>query len=318
MDLNRHQPSSSSAPGLPHGASTFPSAQRSSAGEIKRIEPLDLIADFEARFPQIFELFKTVGIHPLNPAAIIDPYTMQPVSESFANVGEHCVAVAHCASQIAGALERAGIVSAAERDKIIERALVHDLSKPYEILRRNAQRGGAAIEVYSVSAYEKLHPHLLQLGFPEELATYLVNAGKETGHNSIKDLIAVKNGAIELRDGILSEMIIHLADDMTFTDAPPAGQRPFSAFLTPWERILASNFIAKYPWLWQKGLGSDAQGALSEVADVQNPPSGISILGHYANLQVRCGDLICRKIQELIDPASTQDASLFVKELVNR
>ena len=53
------------------------------------------------------------------------------------------------------------------------------------------------------------------------LAEYLVQAGTETGHNSLRDFIVVNDaGYAGIVNGRVAEKIVHVADDMTFTSMP--------------------------------------------------------------------------------------------------
>ncbi len=217
------------------------------------------------------------------------------------------------------ALVQAGTVQEVEATAAIERALVHDLTKPYEIMRRDAKRAGLAEDVYTVSAYQQLRPLLVQIGVSEQLAQYLTEAGTETGHNSLKSLIVLDDSRIgSLVAGKVAEKVVHLADDMTFTSTPKrADDVAVTMFLTPWERMLASGFIEKYPWLWKEGLGVQEAGEIVALADIRQPNPGVSVIGDYAALQVKVAQLIARELQFRIDPSSNQVPEQFIKDLVN-
>ncbi len=285
---------------------------------VQLFSPKDVLADFEARFPKVFELFARVGIHPTKSLGIHNPYTGKQETEDFRNIGEHCIAVGYAASKIMDALVRAGVAEQSDADYVIERALVHDLNKPYEIIRRKAKGMDVPEEVYSASAYDKLEPLLLELGVSEEMVSYLVHAGKETGHNSLKDFLALGEGGVTgITRDMIAEKIVHLADDMTFTSTPQKeGQEPVTAFLTPKDRMYASGFIEKYLWMWKEGLGVDDSGTICVVDDVRLPNEGITVLGHYANLQVQVSHAIAREFQLYLDPSSSQEAAAFIRDLI--
>lgn len=279
------------------------------------------LEEFEARFPQIMDLFGRVGIHPSRPKSLFNPYTGQDSREYFSNIGEHCLAVGFAAARIVEALVRAGTVQESQATAVIERALIHDITKPYEIMRRDAKKAGLAEEAYTVSAYQKLYPLLVEIGISEPLAKYLTEAGTETGHNSLKNFIVLDGSAIcGLVAGRIAEKIVHLADDMTFSSTPRhAGDVTTTMFLTPWERMLASGFIEKYPWLWKEGLGVQEAGEIVALADIRQPDPGVSVIGDYAALQVEIARMIARELQLLIDPTSEhkQEPEQFIKDLIN-
>lgn len=78
-----------------------------------------------------------------------------------------------------------------------------------------------------------------------------------------------------LQDGIpslvpnrLVDKIIHLADDMTSTSIPQPGERTLTVYLTPWERMIASDFYNRYPHLWKEELAFDMQGSVVTIEDI--------------------------------------------------
>ncbi|MFN5062766.1 MAG: HD domain-containing protein [Pseudomonadota bacterium] len=286
--------------------------------EVKPFDPLSQLDRFEIEFPEQMKLFRLVGIHPTESTNPINPYTKATSTENFSNIGEHCIAVAHCASKIAALLVQQGLITDEDARWITERALVHDLNKPFEIMRRYAQKAGLAEDVYSVTAYEKLKPLLDEAGIAPELSEYLIKAGAETGHNSLKTfIVAGPDGYEGLVSGMVAEKIVHLADDMTFTNNPKEGQRPITAFMTCWERMLASQFIEKYPFLWNEGLVASDSGAITGVRDLKQIPEGQKIIGNYAELQVRVANSIARELQLLVDPGSPEKPESFIRRVVN-
>ena len=279
-------------------------------------EPLSFLPVLSERFPWLEQLFKRVGIHPTQPENPVNPYTGQQEAEGFTNIGEHCLAVAYCAEKVGLALLSAGIIDNDTLDLIIQRSLVHDLSKPYEIMRRKACEAGLTSDVYSVAAYEKLAPLLEELGVPKSLAEYLTNAGSETGHNSLAGFLRCDKKEITgLVADRLPDKVIHLADDMTWTGNPRTG-RPTSAFFTCWERMLVSGFPEKYPFLWKEGLVLTASGEIQPTSDINKIPKGQHLLGHYTHIQVLVANLICQELQQLLDPGSDEKPEFFVKRLV--
>jgi hypothetical protein len=282
-------------------------------------DPLEHLLSFEERFPAIFSLFRKVGIHPSYPTAIINPYTGKICSETFTNIGEHCIAVAYCAEKIVTPLVETETLDKSAADHIIERALVHDLTKPFEIMRRNAKAEGYTEEVYSTSAYQRLRPLLVGQGYSEELAGYLIRAGDENGHNSLAGFIRPHpSGSFGLVRGKLAEKIIHLADDMTYSGHPVDSitRKPVTLFVTPHDRIGLMKLSKKYPFLWKEGLGIDSLGRIIPLPNTRRVEKGITVLGTYASLQKKVSFHICEEIRTLIAPHSKKKADQFVKALV--
>lgn len=297
----------------PDAASVFPPET-----EIKSFDALSHLDQFEAEFPEQMKLFRLVGIHPVDHVAPVNPYTQKASDESYSNIGEHCIAVAYCARKIASLLQAGGVLSAEEVRGITERALVHDLNKPFEIMRREAKKAQLLDEVYSVSAYEELKPLLTKAGISEEVSEYLVQAGSETGHNSLRAfIVAGPNGIEGLVSGMLAEKIVHLSDDMTFTSRPADGHHPVSVFLTCRDRMLESRSAEIYPSLCTRGLGVDSVGSIVPILDLNEVKDGHSVLGTYAELQPLVANLIAREVQLFLDPENRELPENFVRRMVN-
>lgn len=281
-------------------------------------DPHQQIQNYEKKFPSEMALLRVVGIHPLSNGAVINPYTNQMTTENYQNIGEHCISVAYCAEKIAQALQQKGLLTESDVELITARALVHDLNKPFEIMRRDAARSGLVTEdVYSVTAYDQVAQFMQACGASSDIVEYLKTAGSETGHNSLKMFIVPGEHGIErLVDGKLAEKIVHLADDMTFTNIPDGRESTVTSFLTCWERMLAAQFFVRYPFLWSEGLTSDSSGTITAVRDIKNLEQGHQLVGSYAALQKDVARRIAEEIQTLIDPQSGGNAEEFLKALV--
>lgn len=280
--------------------------------------PQQFLEWIERKFTSQMLLMKLVGIHPDSQESIMNPYTRKVSAQSFSNIGEHCIAVAYCATKIAQRLEHCGALSPQQVDTIIERALIHDLTKPYEIMRRDAQREGMKEDAYSTSAYEQLLPKLKEIGVTDEISQYLVNAGKETGHNSIAQFLEVgAGGELKLIRGAIVEKVVHLADDMTCSAIPARGSEPVTTFLSCAERMEASQFVSRYPFLWKEGLSVNSRGEIRHVQKIDIQTQGELVLGSYAALQVRLAGLIAKEIQSRIAPNYRGDPELYITNMVN-
>lgn len=86
-------------------------------------------------------------------------------------------------------MHKRGVLSAVETEFVSSRALVHDANKRLEIMRRNAVREGITEEAYTPKAYATIKPILQASGVNPELVDYMVSAGKETGHLSMRDFL---------------------------------------------------------------------------------------------------------------------------------
>jgi hypothetical protein len=255
-----------------------------------------------AAHPQAARTLEAGGVHPERTTSIANPYAAGATDkEDFTNVGRHCVAVAVGAEALANALVAAGKLAPDAGAHVVERALVHDASKRFEVLRKQAaKRDGDA---YRPAAYEALGALLAAQGTSSELAAYLATAGQETGHVSLQSFIALDdNGAVMLHpERTLAEHIVHIVDDMTFS---PRESPLIAVFKPVAERMEASNFRKAYPFLYREGLGFDAAGAVVRVDDVTAPPADLRHVQSYAAWQV---DVAERVATHLARACTTDD-----------
>lgn len=280
-----------------------------------------LLSELESRFSRVFHLFEQVGIHPQRPNLVYNPYTDSFSTKLFTNIGEHCIAVAYAASKIMNALVVSGVASRNDLNQVIERALIHDLSKPYEIMQRDALGRGFVCELHSANAHNHLRAILQKIGFNTDDANYMVTAGSETGHDSLKDfIICAGQRSTDLVSGRIVEKVVHLADDMTFTSIPSNDkiETTTTLFLTPGERISASRFAEQYPGLWREGLALTAEGKIVHVEEAGNCCPGLWALGNYASIQIKVARAIAQEFQQAIDPGSKLDPEQYLKQLINK
>jgi hypothetical protein len=103
---------------------------------ISSFDSINVVREFETRYPRAFQYLRKCGILANGECDVIDPYTGIIRREPFNNIFEHSVAVGFAAQVIARELLRVNAISQAELDAAVERALLHDATKPYEIFRR--------------------------------------------------------------------------------------------------------------------------------------------------------------------------------------
>lgn len=135
---------------------------------------------------------------------------------------------------------------------------------------------------------------------------------------SIRDFLTLQDGIPSLVPGRMVDKIIHLADDMTSTSIPLPVERPLTLYLTPWERMVASDFPTRYPFLWKEGLAFDVQGEVVTLPDFGGTADrALRWMRSYAYWQPFVSNEICREIQGIVDPGNRQKSEYFVKDLVN-
>lgn len=275
------------------------------------------LPDLESRFPMQMAILRLGGVYPREQnEGTVNPYTGELDTEYFGNIGEHCLAVAICAETIA---DKVLGKDHPQKRSIVARALVHDSTKRFEIIRRKAVRAGAIDDAYSPKAYDTIKPLLEEKGIAPNIIEYMANAGSETGHNSFVDFVQVRDGTPTLKtENNLAEMIVHHADDMTYTPIFSEGETADTYFLTAQERMEASNFPERYPFLYKEGFGFDEKGKPVFVKDISQEHSGISHVKTYAEWQVWIASEISRHLVSLMSPQTpVADAQLYIKQLVN-
>lgn len=303
---------------LQEASEVMPNLEREAIlAEARPFDPLTRLAEFTEKYPFAMQILRIGGVHPTEDTRMDNPYTNQPDFESFTNIGEHNLAVGSFAEAVAKGLQAVGALTEQDIGWATVRGLVHDANKRLEILRRNAMRAGVIEDAYSPKAYDTIRPILLAQDVAADLVEYLARAGAETSHLSIPGFLELRDGLPSLVPERLVDKIIHLADDMTSTSIPQAGERPLTVYLTPWERMVASDFPNRYPYLWTEGLGFDPEGAIVLLKDTSEGERNLRWVRNYAYWQPWTSNEISKEIQALLNPESTQKPEYFVKDLVN-
>lgn len=302
----------------------------------------DLQRRYEREYPQAMSILRLGGVYPREHQVIKNPYTGDVHDEYFGNVGEHCVAVAGAAEKIAKAILQSKIIrrtiakvvpSLKEEEirrqgeirDITERAIIHDSTKRFEVMRRDQVRAkeGADTtsgEAYTASAYETIKPILKEKGIVTDITVYMANAGKETGHNSMGDFVLAMEGHLILNHNrTLAEKIVHLADDMTYTPLVDEGQTAETSYLTVEERMKASDFPNRYAFLYKEGFGFDSEGRQVLVKDVTKNDANLTNVRTYADWQVWVAKEIARDLVERMELRTLpENAEEYLKDLVNQ
>lgn len=280
------------------------------AVEISKLEP-----DFKARFPIEMGILRVGGVYPGQAEASQNPYTGEFESEYFGNIGEHCMAVALCSQAIA---ERVFGEKSPKIKSIVSRALVHDSTKRLEIMRKKAVKAGVIDDAYSQSAYDTVKPFFQEKGIAPDIVEYMAKAGSETGHISYPSFVQIVDGrpVLNIRDN-LPEMIVHLADDMTFTPIGKEGEAIKTYFLTTPERMEASDFPSRYPFMYKEGFGFDKQGNVVFVKDTKEEHPELVAVRNYGEWMVWIASEISRYLVGIMGE-SPEDPQEFLKDVVNK
>lgn len=280
------------------------------------IEIGELAPSYESRFPLEMGILRIGGVHPIENRPMRNPYTGQIETESFANVGEHSIAVAMAAEKIAGSVLGEGDPRI---KKVVSQALVHDATKRLEIYGRKANLPG----VSTPSFVDTVRGVFEAQGLPAVTVDYLVQAGKETGEKSLPQFVTVDKGKVIFNtQAPLEDMIVHLADDMTSTNIPPKGEKAQTHFLTPAERMEASGFTTRYPWMYTTGFGISGEGEIIYTnGETHNATAEIVHTRTYADWQVWVSGEIAKHLIQISgagdEEVTSESAIRSIKALLN-
>lgn len=258
----------------------------------RRLNPLQLLPQFSVKFPSQLKVLELLRLSP-KPAA----NKLCQKQQSYSNIGHHSLAAAFLAELIANKLSGAGLLACNEVKDITAKALLHDCLKPHEIA--STSKGKTTLLPHQ--AWGK---HLLKLkhaGTPDIVLQQIKAGCLETGHHALRQYLTVTSRtSCRLKKGCLGAKIIFLADCMTYTSIPQANEPPLTAFLSPWERMVAGQHAMRYPYLFKAGLGISITGKLIPAKDISHKSLGFMPIGTYAELQVLVSHLINLEIQSLL------------------
>ena len=281
-----------------------------SKSSVSLVQLMSLATEFQEKFPEAMNILDITWVSPFGSKEMINPYTKESDLEDFSNVGRHCVAVAYAASKIADALG----VSDEERRKIISSAILHDGDKRIEVMRKKAKKAWVEVDVYWEEWYKTIETIFSDEGLDPQVFSTIQSMGGVTGHNSLKKFLIIKDGKLQLNpERTLTEMIVHIADDMTYSASGEDGE--VTQYVSFEKRAELSKFAEKYGFLWQEGFGVSEENGIQEIKDVaQNRGDTVR---HFYDWQKVVFQMICDHIQEQVDPMNPQNSVEFIVWMVN-
>lgn len=271
---------------------------------------MNLATEMQEKYPEAMNILDITGVSPFGSREMMNPYTGEADLEDFSNVGRHCVAVAYAAQKMADALW----VSEEQKDEIIKSAILHDGDKRIEVMRKKAKKAWVEIDVYWEEWYKTIETIFSDKGLDSGVFSTIQSMGGMTGHNSLKKFLIMKDGKIQLNpERTLTEMIVHIADDMTYSSSGEDGET--TQYVSFEKRAELSKFAEKYGFLWQEGFGVSEENGIQEIKDVaQNWGDAVK---HFYDWQNVVFDMICDHIQKQIDPMNFENSVEFVVWMVN-
>lgn len=113
-------------------------------------------------------------------------------------------------------------------------------------------------------------------------------------------------------------MIVHHADDMTFSPIVKAGEKADSYYLTVTERQEASEFPKRYGFLYTEGFGFDEKGNVVMVKDVSQANPTLVHVKPLAEWHLWIADKVSAYLVSLMEPdAVIENPQQYLKDLVN-
>lgn len=272
---------------------------------------MDLAVRFQEKYPNAMNILDITGVSPFGSRKMINPYTNEADIEDFSNVGRHCVAVAYAASKIADALG----VDSNLRDEIIQSAILHDGDKRLEVMRKKAKKSWIEVDVYGEEWYRTIESIFSNAGVDSNIFVSIQAMGWMTGHNSLKKFIIIKDGKLQLHpERTISEMIVHIADDMTHSSYWSDGE--MTQYVSFEKRAELSKFSEKYGFLWQEGFGVSEENGIQEIKYV--PQNWDDTAKHFYDWQNIVFDMISNHIQKQIDPTNSENSVQFLLDIITK
>ena len=132
--------------------------------------------------------------------------------------------------------------------------------------------------------------------------------------------VQIKDGVPVLKTDNLQDMIVHIADDMTYTPKVEADKKTEvkKSYLPIEERMEAAEFPKYYPWLYQKGFGFNENGEAKLVEDAKAKNLDLTNVRTYAEWQVWVAKEISKDfVSQYIPGVSAEEAEGYLKRCVN-
>lgn len=288
-----------------------PESTGSNAGSVP-FSVLEHVAEYERLFPGYMRIFEFAGIHPVNSSEIENPYLPSMAPQSFRNIGDHSIAAAECARKIAKALIRRGALRNGLARLVTGRALLHDITKSFEVMFAQAVKAGVdGSELTPPAAV--LRKKLIRAGVPWNYIQDVLGAGTETGHQNCRKFLCF-NEKMELSivpDRILDK-IVRLADDMTYTSIPRHDSEAATLYMPASKRLTSACSVEKYPFAIKGGLFVDEEGNIENSPDIRRLGEGKFPIANYLNVQIFIANKIAEEFKSYLDPDSSDSAEAVI------
>ena len=191
-----------------------------------------------------------------------NPFTWENHAESVQNIREQWSMVVLVAEKLANALAGRGLISEAQRDAVMQWAILHNSLKRFEIFMRAAYPQFTPYSPEWVAALKSKVVDEKNILTSDEFDA-CVALRNTMGHGSLKDFVKIEDGEVVLSEKGLLKMIVHVASDMVWLEWWVAQISSFS------DRAKFSDFEKRYSWMWKKGFLLKPDGSVTD--DIVKP-----------------------------------------------
>lgn len=278
----------------------------------------DKLVERFAGYPEL-EVFRWTLIDPVREIGSLNPFSSNgdEWNGPSGHIGEHCLAVAAVAAELARSVARF-VVPPGEEGSFVRRmeslGLLHDSLKRLEISWHISKRSGRGDRLRAANSREAAVAWLGESGGHDWLLNGCRDASERASDEMIMYLSEPTVGqAVRLRGGYWPEKLLLLADAMTATNFSQHGMSATTQVLTPIERIQYTKLLSRsydIPPAFVVHMGTSVQRA-----------SGVNGEEHLADAQtflVWFAHAIAEEIAVLLNLPDVPSAAEQVKHIVSQ
>jgi hypothetical protein len=247
---------------------------------------------------------------------VLNPWLGKPSGDCFENIAAHGRAVATAAQALCAILLEHSVISRFEASTAIRLSALHDMSKPLELLEREAIAVGA-LPAGESRALERIAERLIAAGIAPQWIKEIKHASRMTSRFGIPQFLTVNGGGLHLRHQRIAEMIARLADDMVCSSPSPCSEH---VLLPPIARFALRGYLDPHLnapgfeklWLHQNGTLLSCR---SNVTLLQ--PSGW-LSGDEMSFQIGLGLTIANHIGRILGVEVESATEFLHSEMLER
>ncbi len=245
------------------------------------------VSEYKQRFPEIFQIFKLVGISPFEEnQGKVNFFNGASDEEDFSNIGEHIIAATTILESLLKPLLSWEIITEVESNSALRMILIHDINRVFEIYERKAFNRPA-----TKKSVEGMIEFLRKSKLSQDIVDLTAKVSIYTAFEGLGLFLEPDDlGNPVLKDGYTAGQLTRLADDMTCS----RGGKHF--VFPPMDRFIASGYFTEKSLdskLWTN-MKITSKG---EIAfDVDEKGSSNAIIAQGAALHMVSANLTIEKL----------------------